>query len=65
MRNDHLWLKGLTPEEYLEKRKKYDKIKKDYAINNGYHFLELSTNLYKNQKYKQIILNELKKYKEK
>ncbi len=63
LRNNHLWLKGLTAEEYLEKRKKYDKIKKDYAIDNGYHFLELSTDLYKNQQYKQVILNELEKYK--
>lgn len=30
-----------TPEESLDYRKRLDKLKKDYAINKGYHFLEI------------------------
>lgn len=59
LNKNHPWLEGLEPEEYLERRKRYDKIKKDYAISNGYDFLELSTDLFINEKYKEIIQNEI------
>lgn len=35
------WLHGLTPEEYLKERKEKDEYKKNFAIKNGYHYLEI------------------------
>ena len=36
------WLNGLTPKEFLDNQKWRDNYKKEYAINNGYRYLEIS-----------------------
>ena len=35
------WLHGLSPKEYLHKRKLYDRYKRMYAKSNGYYYLEI------------------------
>lgn len=59
LNENHPWLKKLTPQEYLDKRIKYDKIKKNYAIENGYRFLEIYPESFKNDNFKRIIQEEI------
>lgn len=44
-----------SPEEELEKYQYRDKIKKDFAIANGYSYLEIPYWLEKNEEYKEVI----------
>lgn len=59
LNDGHPWLKNLTPQDYLDKRIRYDKIKKDFAIKNGYKFLEIFPESFLNDEYKKIIKNEI------
>lgn len=51
--------KNISIDDAFNKRKKYDEIKKIYAIENGYYFLEIPYTLEKNDEYKKIIDNKI------
>jgi len=53
------WLKDLTPEQYLHKRKLYDRYKRFIAHVNGYHYLEIPYWEFDDDTYKQTILNKI------
>ena len=53
------WLGDKTPYQYLEKRRKYDFMKKKYVINQNYHYLEIPYYMEENDLYKKFILGEL------
>lgn len=57
------WLEGMTSIEYLTKRKKYDEIKKSFALANGFFYLEIPYYTEKNDDYKILIDNKLKEIK--
>lgn len=57
------WLKGLSSAEYLSKRKKYDEIKKSFAIANGFFYLEIPYWSEKNDQYKILIDEKIKEIK--
>lgn len=46
---------NVTQEEFFQKRKFYDKYKKDYALKNGYLYLEIPYWTEKDESYKNII----------
>lgn len=54
------WLHGLSSAEYLAKRQKYDKFKKDFALSNGYYYLEIPYWTEKNDEYKKVIDEKIK-----
>lgn len=49
----------MTPEQYLHKRKLYDRYKKYIAYLKGYHYLEIPYWTEKNDEFKQLILNKV------
>lgn len=49
------WLNGLTSAEYLAKRKNYDIFKKDFALKNNFHFLEIPYWTEQKEEYKILI----------
>lgn len=53
--------KNMTATEVLEKRKVYDKYKKDFAESNGYFYLEIPYWTEKNDKYKILIDEKVNK----
>ena len=54
---------NISNEESLEYRKWIDNYKKEFAINNGYNYLEIPYTFEKNNEYKNFIINKLKKKK--
>lgn len=55
------WLKNMTPEEYLKRRKERDEYKKAFAIANGFFYLEIPYWTEKDENYKTLIQNKLNK----
>lgn len=51
---------GLTLEEYIQRRKYCDDYKKEYALKNGYSFLEIPYWTEKNDEYKELINQKIK-----
>ena len=47
--------KNITQKEVFQKRKFYDEYKKDYALKNGYSYLEIPYWTEKDESYKKII----------
>ena len=62
-KKNHPWLDGLSPEEYLKKRKQYDRYKKNYALSCGYNYLEIPYTALTNQNYISLIDNKINKIK--
>lgn len=54
---------NISNEESLEYRKWIDNYKKEFAINNGYNYLEIPYTFEKNDEYKNLIINKLKEIK--
>lgn len=59
IRGESNWLKDLTPEQYLHKRKLYDRYKRFIAHVNGYRYLEIPYWEFDDDTYKQTILNKI------
>lgn len=57
------WLNNLTPEQYLHKRKLYDRYKKFIAHINNYNYLEIPYWEFEDETYQTTILTELKRIK--
>lgn len=55
MSDNSPWLEGMTSIEYFAKRQKYDEFKKQYALQNGYDFLQIPYWAEQKDKYKQLI----------
>ena len=51
---------GNTPEEEFEYRKQVDKFKKNYSLENGYHYLEIPYWTKDDESYKELINNKIK-----
>ena len=51
---------GNTPEEEFEYRKQVDEFKKNYALENGYHYLEIPYWTKDDESYKELINNKIK-----
>ena len=54
---------GKTPEEEFQYQKQKDLIKKDYAINKGYNYLEVPYWAFESNKYKELIDDKIKQIK--
>lgn len=59
LRKESPWLRGQTPEAFLETREYYDTIKRQYATQCGYHYLEIFHNEHQNDQYKEKIDQKL------
>lgn len=59
LREGHIWLRGVQPQEYLHNRKIIDRYKRIKAINNKYYYLELSYLEIEHGDYKEKINNKI------
>jgi hypothetical protein len=59
IRGESNWLKDLTPEQYLHKRKLYDRYKRLIAHINKYEYLEIPYWEFDDDTYKQTILDKI------
>ncbi len=63
LRDDHLFLHGSSSDEYLKHRQTIDRYKKEMALQNGYHFLEIPYQAEENDQFKILINQEISKIK--
>lgn len=59
--NLSFYLEKTSPKDELEKYQYRDKIKKDFAIANGYSYMEIPYWMEKNEEYKEVIDDATKK----